>query len=363
MTRNYREAFKQLSFNLEYPSPETMLQIYALAAEKSLGTEMVDNVLITDRKKFDALVAAKGGVRVDWWGRSSKSYQTYNWDWAVLVINENHGTNNLWLKLIDATPTFEFIDWFQKEIMPLLSKQAESHGEVYALMQVDGSLDLMELGTFEESLVDDNYDGKVVNDYQHVIKCLGSKKPCGRIALLNGPPGTGKSYMIRAIIKEVNATHVIVPGGLVSQLASPMFLSTLQSCHQKGRPTCLIIEDADQIVQDRRHQGNLSVLTDILNLGDGLLGHMLDVRIVASTNAKKIELDEAITRPGRLCRHVIIQTVEAPQAAAIYKRLTEKELPASRKKNWRLAEVYRLAIQDGWAPVEEKTPEVGGNYA
>lgn len=362
MTRNWRETFKTLSLNLEYPTPESMLQICALAEGRQLGMELEDNVLILNREAFDKAVEEKGGVRVDWWGRSQKSYQTFTWDWAALIINENHGTNNFWLKIIDATPTFEFLDWFKNVIKPMLTKQAESHGEVYALMQVDGSLDLMELGKFEDSLIDENYDAKVVGNYQHVLKCLGSKKPCGRIALLNGPPGTGKSYMIRSIIKEVNATHVIIPGGLVSQLASPMFLSTLQSCHQKGRPTVLIIEDADMIVVDRKH-GNLTVLTDVLNLGDGLLGHMLDVRIVASTNAKRLELDDAITRPGRMCRHVVIDSIEPAQAATIYKRLTEKDLPPSRKKGWKLAEIYRLAIQDGWTPDAEKVVEVGGNYA
>lgn len=362
MRRNWRDTFKGLSLNLEYPNPESMLQMCALAEQRQLGTEMVDAVVISDRAAFDKAIADKGGMRVDWWGRSQRSYQSYTWDWAVLVVSENHGANNLWLKMIDSTENFEMIEWFNTVIKPLLTKQQESHGEVYALMQVDGSLDLMELGTFEDPLVDANYDTKVVEDYQHVIKCLGSKKPCGRIALLNGPPGGGKSYMIRAIIKEVNATHVIIPGGLVTQLSSPHFLATLQGCHQKGRPTVLIIEDADMVVVDRKH-GNLTALTDILNLGDGLLGHMLDVRVVASTNAKKLELDEAITRPGRLCRHVIIQTLEPAQAATIYKRLTEKDFPPSRKKSWKLAEIYRLAIQDGWVPDQEKPSDVGGNYA
>jgi ATP-dependent 26S proteasome regulatory subunit len=89
---------------------------------------------------------------------------------------------------------------------------------------------------------------------------------------------------------------------------------------------------------------------------------MLDIRIIASTNAKRIELDEAVTRPGRMCRHTTIGSLPFEQAKEIYTRLTEKE-PTFKKRTYTLAEVYRFARQDGWT-AEEKAPTYeGGNYA
>lgn len=363
MSENWMQVVQKLSLNLEHPNPENLLQLACLALGKPMSNDLFDHVN-GDIDAIIKLIIEAGGKQLDFMSHA-RQYQIFTWDWATINVAKNHGRKDDWyFKILDASEGFVHIKWFVENILPVLSKVVESHGEVYALMNVDGNLDLMELGTFDEGLARANYTDDVLAGYDHAVKCMESKKPCGRICLLNGPPGTGKSYMIRAIINQVNATHVIVPGTLVTQLASPMFLSIMQQAHQKGRPTTLIIEDADMVVVDRK-AGNLQVLTDILNLGDGLLGHMLDIRVVASTNAKKIELDEAITRPGRLCRHIVLDGLKPRQAAAIYTDLTKNVFPSSRKQNWKLAEIYRLAMQDGWEPAEEVVANggSGGNYA
>ena len=58
----------------------------------------------------------------------------------------------------------------------------------------------------------------------------------------------------------------------------------------------------------------------MLNFGDGLLGEMLNVRLVVTTNAKKLEMDPAVVRKRRLCRHVQIDLGIA-QAEAVLRRL------------------------------------------
>lgn len=89
-------------------------------------------------------------------------------------------------------------------------------------------------------------------------------------------------------------------------------------------------------------------LADILNLGDGIPGELADIRIVATINAKRIDIDPAILRPGRLCLHVSFAKLNREKALAIYSRLTHgKELPSG-SENATLAEVYRMARDDGW---------------
>jgi len=290
-----------------------------------------------------------------------KTSSIYSTDWTFVMLVRNAYNPGFDLHVMDASENKEFSTLFETELFQMFTNDKEKKGSVFALMMNDGSLDLAKLGEMKDPLVKENYMPEVVEAFDHICACLSSQTPCGRIAMLDGPPGTGKSFMIRSLIHQVKGVHIIIPGSMVADLSSPNFLSILHGAHEAGKPLVLIIEDADLLVVNRK-QGNLRILSDVLNLGDGLLGQMLDIRIIASTNAKRIELDEAVTRPGRMCRHTTISTLPYDQAKEIYKRLTDKEA-TFKKRTYTLAEIYRFARQDGWT-AEEKTPTYeGGNYA
>jgi SpoVK/Ycf46/Vps4 family AAA+-type ATPase len=69
----------------------------------------------------------------------------------------------------------------------------------------------------------------------------------------------------------------------------------------KGKPTILILEDADDALIARdQNLGAKASLAAMLNLSDGILGAVLDLRIIATTNQKIENVDNAILRPGRL---------------------------------------------------------------
>jgi hypothetical protein len=291
--------------------------------------------------------------------RSSAIYTT---DWSFVMVVRNTYNPGYDLHIMDASDDKRYVRLFEDVLFGMFTDEKEKEGSIFALMMNDGSLDLAKLGEVTDPLVRENYTEEVLENFDHIIACLGSKTPCGRISLLNGPPGTGKSFMIRSLIHLTVGVHIIIPGGMITEMTGPNLLSILHGAHQGGKPLVLIIEDADLLLVDRK-AGNLRVLSDLLNLGDGLLGQMLDIRIVASTNAKKIELDEAVTRPGRMCRHSTIGTLTFDQAKTIYTRLTGKEATFRKRVAFTLAEIYRLARQDGWtAPVEKPLYE-GGNYA
>lgn len=282
-------------------------------------------------------------------------------DWALITLTRNSFNPGFDMHIMDASDDCKFGKLFENELFNMFTQDKNNKGTVFALMTNEGSLDLAKLGEMKDPLIRENYQTDVVEAFDHICACLSSQSPCGRISMLNGPPGTGKSFMIRSLIHQVNGSHIVIPGSMAADLSSPNFLSILHEAHEPNKPIVLIIEDADLLVVNRK-QGNLSILSDLLNLGDGLLGQMLDIRVIASTNAKRIELDDAVTRPGRMCRHTTISNLTFEQAKEVYKRLTEKEATFN-KRTYTLAEVYRFARQDGWvAPVEEPLYE-GGNYA
>src|SRR5690606_15176095 len=86
---------------------------------------------------------------------------------------------------------------------------------------------------------------------------------------------------------------------------------------------------------------NMHNISALLNLTDGLWGAALDLRIVATTNAKSLEFDPAITRPGRMTVLETIGKLDNEHANAVYTRLTGKAIKGS--GSYTLAEVYAAA--------------------
>jgi hypothetical protein len=162
------------------------------------------------------------------------------------------------------------------------------------------------------------------------------------------------TYLVRSLLGEVpKAAFVVIPPHLVEELGSPEILPSLTAAkNEMDGPIVMIIEDADQCLVPRRagtKDGNMNAISSLLNLGDGILGSVLDLRIIATTNAKEIEMDPAIKRPGRLCKYAHVGPLSPAEASQTLYRLTGKKV-AQEESPMTLAEVYLKARTLGWKP-------------
>lgn len=238
----------------------------------------------------------------------------------------------------------------------------KSEGKVYMLMtNSNGRLEFKSLPKRVDSpLIRDNYSPEVVSGYDRITGDLTGKVPHGRIGIFDGPPGTGKTHLVESLItgnEDVN--FVFVPPYTITGLTEPSGLPALIdfSASNDNKPIVLVCEDADEIIAPR-DAGNISYVSQVLNLGDGILGKLLDIRLILTTNAKRQHFDSAITRPGRLSSIVKVGNLSAEQANEIYKRLTGKEGTFESDKS--LAQVYSAASDAGWkAPVIETSRPMG----
>ena len=234
---------------------------------------------------------------------------------------------------------------------------------IYTLVSDGEGYNIRNIGKTETDMEPGNYAPEAVERYHHVVECLASSKPCGRFCLFDGPPGTGKSYLIRSLISTLDAVFVLIPTSMIGSLSGPALLPTFLTLHARKKPIVLVLEDADMALVSRRaNRGNPAALAEVLNLGDGLIGEMLDLRIIATTNAERIELDPAITRPGRMCTHLTLGELPASHLADIYNRLAESNqgVDAVQKAHAKtLAEVYRLARDTTWAAKAPANKGVG----
>lgn len=222
-------------------------------------------------------------------------------------------------------------------------------GLVFTLVRGMGGFSINRLGLAGTPLIRDNYIPEVLSAYDHVVEDLNTESPCGRLIILSGSPGTGKTFLVRSLLSAVpNAAFILIPPNLMTELSGPEILPALtQAKNEFNGPIILIIEDADQCLVNRK-EGDMSAISSMLNLGDGILGSILDVRILATTNAKTLEMDEATRRPGRLCRYIEVGPLDKGTAQACLSRLMGRTVQMD--KGMSLAEVYRKARGLGWKP-------------
>lgn len=226
-------------------------------------------------------------------------------------------------------------------------REVEHSGRVHVLATSStGSICINSVGNIHAPLELVNYPGHEA-DIAAVYTDLRSSIPEGRLTILSGPPGTGKSFLIKSIITEVDARYIFVPPHLVSHLGDPNIISVFSDY---PGTTVLICEDADSILAERGAD-NMPSISSLLNLGDGIFGDLLDIRVIATTNAKRHEMDKALSRAGRLTRHINFHGLEQVDVVKIFERLFPEERHTVPNIGPRtLAEVYSSARKLGWTP-------------
>jgi ATP-dependent 26S proteasome regulatory subunit len=113
--------------------------------------------------------------------------------------------------------------------------------------------------------------------------------------LLHGLPGTGKTTYLRYLISKIKKRVLFVSPNVAADITSPDFIDLLVS----NPNSVLIIEDAENVIMDRKINGSASV-SNLLNISDGLLADFLNVQLICTFNNSLTLVDSALMRKGRL---------------------------------------------------------------
>ncbi len=175
------------------------------------------------------------------------------------------------------------------------------------------------------------------------------KKRSNGIVLLHGVPGTGKTFYIRRLIRDLYAAEgkkvVIVPNTFVKEIATPEFFNFLYTYIQDSQfSLVLVIEDAENILRRRDSRNSFEAISNILNMTDGILNDFAHIQIIATFNTELKNIDEALLRHKRLLARKEFCRLK-PKAA---KRLAEtvgvpkKTVDELNAESYSAAEIYSL---------------------
>ncbi len=160
---------------------------------------------------------------------------------------------------------------------------------------------------------------------------IGARIPKG--VLLVGPPGTGKTYIAKAVAGEAGVPFLSISGSDFVELYVGVGASRVRDLFEqakKSAPAIIFIDEIDAVGRHRGagygggHDEREQTLNQLLVEMDGF-GNNEGVIIIAATNRPDI-LDPALMRPGRFDRQVYVGLPDMKDREAVL------EIHAKKKK-------------------------------
>ena len=144
--------------------------------------------------------------------------------------------------------------------------------------------------------------------YPELFTRLGVDPPKG--VLLHGPPGTGKTRLARAVANESEAQFFTINGPEIMGSAYGESEKRLREVFEeagKAAPSIVFIDEIDSIAPKRTQTHGAAekrLVAQLLTLMDGLHSRS-NIVVIAATN-RPDAIDEALRRPGRFDREIVI---------------------------------------------------------
>jgi ATP-dependent 26S proteasome regulatory subunit len=141
----------------------------------------------------------------------------------------------------------------------------------------------------------------------------------GRLILVHGAPGTGKSTALRALARAwrswASAVVVVDPESLFGDASYLMETLLEAEANDLERWTLLVVEDADELLESGAKRRSGQGLARLLNLTDGILGQGSRTLVALTTNEPLTRLHPAIIRPGRCLAQIEVGPLSRAEAA------------------------------------------------
>lgn len=214
------------------------------------------------------------------------------------------------------------------------SEEIISQGSVYLLVK-DRYDDLI-LKPYDVDYDESNFKFNYSNEFLELnnkILINANRKKSG-LFLFHGLQGTGKTFYIKHLIKNVNKKVIFVPSGSADIFCDSSFLDFIADYGN----CIIIIEDGEALLMKRSEMNTNPIISAILNLTSGLTGDMLNLQFVITFNCDVNEIDPALMRTGRLLNSYEFKPLSIEKSNALLTKLGHSE----QNKEMSLCDIYNF---------------------
>lgn len=181
----------------------------------------------------------------------------------------------------------------------------------------------------------ENYNDDFFPVYKDIEEFLYNRE--SGLIVLRGKVGSGKTSFIRHLITTHPNNYILVTNTLAEHIASPEFISFMLD----NKDSVFILEDCEQILMDRSTNFN-GAIANILNMSDGLLSDIFNIKFICTFNADINKIDPALLRKGRCFANYEFKPLCLKKTNALLKRLNHPESTVPMT----LAEIYNYNDTD-----------------
>ena len=240
----------------------------------------------------------------------------------------------------DEDEDYQYIRDLAKKIYEICPKEEpeerESKVSLIKCYQGDYYTDSLPIPPIDVD-INTNYNDDFPKVYNEIIEFLKSQK--SGLILLYGDHGTGKSTLIRHLTSAVPKEYIVIPNSVAPHLGDPDFSSFITD----HKNSVFILEDCEQLLEDRSNNVWNTAISTILNMSDGFTGYLTNIQLICTFNAPVTQIDSALLRKGRCIAKYEFNKLAAEKVAVLNEKY---DLGISPIEDMTLAEIFNYEKTD-----------------
>lgn len=178
---------------------------------------------------------------------------------------------------------------------------------------------------------DIHYNDGFKEAYEKTLKFLDEQE--SGIIIWHGEKGSGKTSAIRHLLSNTDKRYILVTNAIAAHMAEPEFIAFMM----EHKDSIFILEDCEQILMAREENRFGGAISNILNMSDGLMSDIFNIKFICTFNTDISNIDEALLRPGRCFVNYEFKSLEAEKASKLLESLGHK---VDKPRDMTLAEIY-----------------------